>query len=91
MPESETSEEARRTLFTVGPALFGPDLGTDIADLAGELYVLPGSGGGSSDQSRRERDVGNGCESFSEEQGTLGKDKVVMMKRGGCLFAQKVT
>ena len=32
-------------MFEVGPALFGPSLGKDIADITGELHVLSGKDG----------------------------------------------
>jgi len=68
--------------FEVGPALFGPNLGTDVANVTGELYVLPG---------RTEGDLmGNGCQAFSEEHAAKSVGKVVMVIRGGCLFVQKV-
>ena len=68
--------------FEVGPALFGPNLGTDIAGLSGELYVLPGVEGSGN--------MGDGCQMFSEENAGQSHDKIVMMARGGCLFVNKV-
>lgn len=70
--------------FTVGPALFGPDLGAEISAVSGELYVLPGEEGGTAL-------MGNGCEVFSEQDAEQSREKVVMMTRGGCLFIQKVS
>ena len=75
-----------KMVFTVGPALFGPDLGTDIADVSGELYILPGEaqeGGGATE-------VGKGCGEFSETDADQSKGKIVLIARGGCLFIDKV-
>ena len=70
-----------KSVFEVGPAIFGPDLGVDISDLSGELFVLPGE---------QETEVGDGCQVVSEELHAQCLKKVVMVSRGGCLFIQKV-
>ena len=67
--------------FEAGPALFGPSLGKDIADITGELHVLSGMDGSG---------MGTGCDMFSEEELVNSEEKIVMMARGGCLFIQKV-
>lgn len=74
LPDGDKAE------FEVGPALFGPDLGVDISDLSGELYLMPGEGD----------KVGDGCQAISDEVAVQCQDKVVMVARGGCLFIQKV-
>lgn len=75
-------------LFEVGPALFGPDLGNDIADLSGELHVLAAPGG--DNRTMEGGTMGDGCQVFSEEEMEQSANKIVMVTRGGCLFIQKV-
>ncbi len=83
-------------MFEVGPALFGPEIGVGIADLAGQLYMLPGEEGEGEGQGQEgggpwgEARMGDGCQGFSEEAAKESKEKVVVMARGGCLFIQKV-
>ena len=61
--------------FIVGPALFGPDLG-DKEFQVGAVLV--------------EVEPLDGCLIYPEETADKMKGKIVLMKRGGCLFVQKV-
>ncbi len=78
------------TEFKVGPALFGPDIGSTISDLSGDLYVLPGEGEGGGEGEEGGAWIGNGCQIVPKEEAEQCVEKIVMVSRGGCLFIQKV-
>ncbi len=69
-----------RDEFTVGPAMFGPELG------AKDFQV----GAGLVEMSLVEGQLDNGCSEYSPEQAEDIKGNIILVNRGGCLFVHKV-
>ncbi len=64
----------------MGPAMFGPELGVGEFQVGGELVEMKPIDG----------ELDNGCTEYGPQQAEDIKGRILLVNRGGCLFAFKV-
>ena len=77
---ADLQERGIRHEFTVGPAMFGPELGVGEFQVGGELVEMKPIGGV----------LDNGCSEYDPQEARDIMGKILLINRGGCLFVLKV-
>lgn len=79
---SNLEERGMKYKFEVGPAMFGPNLGTSQFQVADKLVQM--------EPNSPDSEFDNGCSEYTAEQAELIKGRILLVNRGGCIFVTKV-